>query len=499
MKKLSVVVLFLFLGTLTANTSAVNLGHTADSTRHYQPAPKKKKWYQFWKRKKKEKSSYKRRNKPRKKMDNSGYDPFENDYDLIGIGKQPPPPKRRKTRREVKEEMRHAPKTNFEHGLIGIGKPHKNFTPLPKKAKPSSSRKKVSRLERYNRWMFRVNDRVDRAILKPIAKWYRKLAHKKIRRGVRNVFSNLDDVFVTANDVLQFKPVQATQDAIRFVVNSTVGIFGIFDVARHMGLEKHNEDFGQTLGVWGIKSGPYVVLPLLGPSTVRDMVGTGVHYAAGNNAKAEGIYIMDPKKHIKSTPARYGVTGLSVISKRESLLDLEKTLDTIAIDRYGTIRDTYLQHREYLVTDGKVPEKPLVSPENSITENEDDFDKMLAEDEALLGGDDDLELDLEGFEEDVEAVEAAVDDDELDDKLNDALEKELDDWMNTPATNASEPPPIPDANKTVAPAAPAAELPTTVKAKTEKAKVEAEEGLDEALDELIDEEIKKHTEPPAGN
>jgi len=197
--------------------------------------------------------------------------------------------------------------------------------------------------ESFNRGAYKFNDALDRAVLKPVAKGYNAVMPAPARRGLSNFFSNLNDVTVTANDVLQFKVKQAASDTGRILVNTTVGILGLIDVATPMGLEKHNEDFGQTLGYWGVGSGPYLMLPFLGPSSVRDSVGL---YADT---------ITSQTSRIKHVAVRNEVYLTSFVVKRSNLLDEEKVLDEAAIDRYSFIRDAYLQHRQNLVYDGNPP------------------------------------------------------------------------------------------------------------------------------------------------
>ncbi len=197
--------------------------------------------------------------------------------------------------------------------------------------------------ESFNRGMYRFNDTLDKAVAKPAAKGYNKVVPEPGRMMLSNFFSNLDDVIVAANDLLQFKVVQAVSDTGRIVVNTTFGLFGVADVATAIGLKKHNEDFGQTLGYWGIGSGPYLVLPLFGPSSVRDGVGL---YADS---------LASPIRKVSNVDTRNEAYVTNFIGKRASLLDQENVLDEAAIDRYAFIRDAYLQHRQSLVYDGNPP------------------------------------------------------------------------------------------------------------------------------------------------
>jgi phospholipid-binding lipoprotein MlaA len=201
-------------------------------------------------------------------------------------------------------------------------------------------------LEPFNRGVYAFNDAVDNMVLKPLATGYQAVLPPFVRTGVANFFSNLDDVTVILNGILQLKIVQALSDTGRFLINSTIGILGLFDVATHFGLEKHNEDFGQTLGYWGIGSGPYLVLPILGPSSFRDGIGRLV------DSKTDIVWRED---HIRT---RNQFAGTRAISNRAHLLDSEKVIDTAAIDRYAFIRDAYLQRRRNLVHDGNPPPEP---------------------------------------------------------------------------------------------------------------------------------------------
>ena len=207
-------------------------------------------------------------------------------------------------------------------------------------------------LESFNRGVYQFNDAVDKAIAKPVAQGYNAVMPVPGKMMVSNFFSNLDDVIVTLNDLLQFKFAQAASDGARFVFNSTFGVFGLFDVAHR--LEKHNEDFGQTLGYWGIGSGPYIVLPILGPSTVRDGVGL---YADSRPSKLRRV------DHIRSRNQLYLTKA---INRRAQLLDQEKVLDEAALDRYEFIRDAYLLRRQSLVYDGNPPREKYEEEENDF-------------------------------------------------------------------------------------------------------------------------------------
>lgn len=199
-------------------------------------------------------------------------------------------------------------------------------------------------LEGYNRAMYKFNDAIDTAVLKPVAKGYDVVVPDPISRGVSNFFSNLNDITVIINDLLQGKFYQAYQDTHRFVLNSTVGVAGIFDVASLTGLHKNNEDFGQTLGVWGAEPGAYVVLPFFGPRNVRDSFGL------------IGDILTDPVTYVEGDDARWALVGTRVIDTRANLLKAEKVLDEAATDEYSYVRDAYMSRRNFLVYDGNPPE-----------------------------------------------------------------------------------------------------------------------------------------------
>ncbi|MFZ5525003.1 MAG: MlaA family lipoprotein [Pseudomonadota bacterium] len=196
-------------------------------------------------------------------------------------------------------------------------------------------------LEPLNRGIYRFNDSVDRAVIKPVAQGYKKVMPLPGKIIAGNFISNLDDVLVTANDLLQLKFTQAISDGARVLFNTTFGVFGLFDVAHK--LEKHDEDFGQTLGYWGINPGPYLVLPLLGPSSVRDATGL---YVDGFGSVPYNI------RDMRARNQYYAASGLH---HRSALLDQETVLDEAVIDRYDFIRDTYLLRRKSLVFDGNLP------------------------------------------------------------------------------------------------------------------------------------------------
>ena len=216
-------------------------------------------------------------------------------------------------------------------------------------------------LEPVNRGVYYFNDKLDKAIIKPVARAYNKVTPEPVKNMVHNFFSNLDDVVVTINDLLQLKFAQAASDSARVVFNSTFGIFGLFNFADH--LEKHNEDFGQTLGYWGIGSGPYIVLPFFGPSNLRD--GAGLYVDSLTN----------PLEEYEPISTRNKLYAAKIISIRTDLLKQEEVLDAAAVDRYAFMRDAYMQRRQSLVFDGDPPRKKIVDEE----EGDSPSDSMGAE------------------------------------------------------------------------------------------------------------------------
>ncbi len=209
----------------------------------------------------------------------------------------------------------------------------------------SSTRMKnpVDPLESFNRGVYQFNDALDKSIVKPVAQGYNTVMPTPGKVFVNNFFSNLNDIVVTLNDLLQFKFVQAFSDSGRVLINSTIGVFGLIDVASQTGFEKHNEDFGQTLGYWGVGNGPYLVLPILGPSTFRDTLG---FYTDTLSSQLSQVKPVRTRNELYLTKA---------INIRTQLLDREKLFDEAALDRYEFTRDTYLLHRKSLVYDGNPP------------------------------------------------------------------------------------------------------------------------------------------------
>jgi phospholipid-binding lipoprotein MlaA len=200
--------------------------------------------------------------------------------------------------------------------------------------------------ESYNRGMYAVNDSVDKAVLKPVAQAYEQVTPAFMQEGVSNFFNNLDDIGTGLNNLLQGKVVEGASDLGRFAVNTVIGIAGLWDVATPMGLEKHSEDFGQTLGWWGMPSGPYFIIPFLGPSTLRD---APARYVDPNFAYNRAL---DP------VSLRNSLFVLDIVQMRAGLLKAEKIVDEAALDRYTFTRDAWLQRRRSQIYDGRPPRDP---------------------------------------------------------------------------------------------------------------------------------------------
>ena len=217
-------------------------------------------------------------------------------------------------------------------------------------------------LEGYNRAMFKFNDTVDQAALKPVATAYKKVTPSFVQTGVGNFFGNLSDVWSAVNNLLQGKGEAGLQDVVRVSMNSTFGIFGLIDIASQAGIPKHNEDFGQTLGWYGIQPGPYVMLPLLGPSTVRDTVALPLDMTG------------DPWRYKDPVSVRNIGTVTRVIDKRAALLDATNLMEAAALDRYEFIRDGFLQARESKVFDGDTDRRDRKVPKNDSSDYAPEYD-----------------------------------------------------------------------------------------------------------------------------
>lgn len=197
--------------------------------------------------------------------------------------------------------------------------------------------------ESFNRKVFAFNDKIDKAVLKPVAETYRDAVPRLVRQGVTNVLGNIGDVWSTANNFLQGKVQVGFEMGMRVATNTVFGLFGLLDPATEMGLTKRPEDFGQTLGRWGLASGPFVVLPLVGPSTVRDTAG----------------FLVDRQASPSSLPdaeaGRYGVLALELVSTRATFLSTGELVNEVALDRYTFVRDAYLARRRDVLYDGAPP------------------------------------------------------------------------------------------------------------------------------------------------
>ncbi|MDC0367762.1 VacJ family lipoprotein [Gammaproteobacteria bacterium] len=205
-------------------------------------------------------------------------------------------------------------------------------------------------LEGVNRTFFNINEKVDEVALKPIALTYSKTPDP-IKNGITNFFRNLKEIDNTLNQVLQGKPKYAANDLSRFLINSTLGLGGILDPASSMGLERHDEDFGQTLGLWGVSPGPYLMVPFLGPSSTRDLLSRPISS------------FLEVTFHMDDSNVRLSLSALDAIETRERLLEVESLLSG---DKYNFVRDSYSQSREYEIKDG-------LNIEDAFTDDMDDF------------------------------------------------------------------------------------------------------------------------------
>jgi phospholipid-binding lipoprotein MlaA len=200
-------------------------------------------------------------------------------------------------------------------------------------------------LESFNRGVFGFNDALDGAVVKPVATVYRDILPAQVRKGVGNFFNNLEDVWSIVNNALQLRGADTGDSIARVMVNSTLGILGFADVASDFNVERHTANFGLTLARWGVQPGPYVVLPLLGPSTLRDTVAFPVDLAC------------DPLNGVQDSPTRYGMKAVSVVDIRAKYLSAGDIVEGAALDKYSFMRDAYLQRRRYQVYDGNPPDE----------------------------------------------------------------------------------------------------------------------------------------------
>lgn len=221
--------------------------------------------------------------------------------------------------------------------------------------------------EPANRRVWGFNETLDRWIVKPVARGYERLP-SPVRRGINNVFENLGTPGTAINQFLQGKPGQGLSDTTRFLVNTTFGVLGLFDVATKGGLAKHEEDFGQTFQVWGIGSGPFVMLPALGPSTTTDTVGKVFDF------------FTNPVNLINPDSDRLIVRGVGLVDTRAQLLNVEKA---ISGDRYLFVRDAFLQRRQYLINDGVIEEDPFLDEFNDFEEDLGDDSEAGLDDQSF--------------------------------------------------------------------------------------------------------------------
>ena len=200
-------------------------------------------------------------------------------------------------------------------------------------------------MESWNRGVFGFNDTVDAAVIKPVAKAYKQVVPNVVRTGVGNFFNNLDDLWSGVNNALQLRGLDTAESFGRFLINTTLGLGGLLDIASEMGMERHNANFGLTLGRWGVGSGPFVVIPFWGSSTLRD-TGAMVFDIKGN-----------PVNHIDDVPRRDILTIVNLIDTRASYLKAGEVVEEAALDKYSFTRDAYLQRRRNQVFDGNPPEE----------------------------------------------------------------------------------------------------------------------------------------------
>ena len=228
------------------------------------------------------------------------------------------------------------------------------FLSLTVSAQESESNN-IDPFEDINRIVFNISDDLDQAVLRPAAEFYSEYTPLFLKNGITNVFSNLSEVDTIVNQLLQGKVWYAAQDTGRFVINSTVGIAGFFDIASRAGLEKHDEDFGQTLGYWGVPSGFYLFVPFLGPTTLRDLLAKPTSWFLSGNFS------------VSDEEASIFLNVLDVIETRERLLIAE---NLIVGDKYDFVRDAYLQSREYLAADGEIEDDFLTDLELDFFEED---------------------------------------------------------------------------------------------------------------------------------
>ncbi len=202
--------------------------------------------------------------------------------------------------------------------------------------------------EGFNRTMYSFNQGIDKVLFNPVAKFYQAITPDFIEKGISNIFNNIDDISIIANDILQLKIGQAYMDTARFIFNSTLGFAGFRDVASQMGLEKHDEDFGQTLAVWGVGAGPYIVAPIFGPTTLRDATSLVVD-----------DILLNPVSYLGNNDAlQAGILTLNFIDIKADLLATNDLVDEAALDQYEFTKNAYFSKREFQINDGRLEPLP---------------------------------------------------------------------------------------------------------------------------------------------
>ena len=232
---------------------------------------------------------------------------------------------------------------------------------------PSGKPDPSDRFERFNRSVYSFNRAIDHAVVRPAARGYVKITSTPVRRSISNFLTNLDYPVTIVNDFLQGKFHDGLSDVGRFGVNTVIGIGGLFDPASHWGMEKHNEDFGLTLARWGLHSGPYLMLPILGPSTVRD--------APGRIADR----FFTPTAYVNNTGVEVGTFVVKGVTTRAAVLDMDPLIDS-AFDPYAFVRSAWLQRREYQIHNGKVPENNIMPESDSSQQPPEEGERKPAED-----------------------------------------------------------------------------------------------------------------------
>jgi phospholipid-binding lipoprotein MlaA len=223
-----------------------------------------------------------------------------------------------------------------------LAKDPENQRPIASMPAPTPAADTSSSLSGYNHVVFQFNDFLDRAFLKPVATLYSKIVPRPLHQGISNVFSNIDNIPTVINDVLQLRLYHTLSDSWRFFINSTVGILGFFDVASHIGLKPHHEDFGLTMARWGYTDSNYFVVPFFGPGTIRDVIGWPIDY-----------FFFSIYPYISNTKVRYSVYALGVVDRRSNLLQYQDVLEQVAVDRYSFMRSAYLQHRQHQIVENQ--------------------------------------------------------------------------------------------------------------------------------------------------